>query len=144
MKNNLFEGKEEMSPEDKIYALEGLAYGTENMQYQRPLTESELTVIKDELCQALIKKGVKEEELEKIKEEFKNIFKPLDRQIKATITQIKNRSVTEEGIVYLVDDQDTKMMYYYDVNGILLSSRRLLPEEKAKQLNIHSKIAVNG
>ena len=110
--------------------LQGIAVKCETMHYNKPLTPEELSKCKDDLSQIAITRAVYTDELERLKEEFKNKLKPLEMQFKETLSAIKTKSVPTEGELYLVADYESKMMGYYNEEGLLISSRHMLPEER--------------
>lgn len=120
----------DLSIEDRQSVLQGEALAIEEQVYMRPLTEEEIGQKKDELVQASLLKAVIEEELKNIKEEFKAKIEPLKDQITDSLTAIKNKAIESKGQVYRLPDYDNQMIHTVDNLGIVLSSRRMLPEER--------------
>ena len=129
------------SPEDREELLKSHAYSTEEMTYSRDLNESELGKVKDDYIQNNIKLHTFREQLEAIKEDYKQKMKPLELLGKEKIVQLKSRKVDEEGLVFGIDDQESKMMYYVNRFGEVVSSRPLLSSER--QLSVNRELA-NG
>lgn len=120
----------DLSIDDRQSVLQGEALAVEEQVYMRPLTEDEIGQKKDELVQASLLKAVIEEELKNIKEEFKARIEPLKDQITDSLTAIKNKAIESKGQVYRLPDYDNQMIHTVDVMGVVLSSRRMLPEER--------------
>jgi hypothetical protein len=136
MKHNLFEGQS-LNPKDRLDNLRSLAYSEDRMTFQKPLTPEQIDFEKERLSQAMIKLNAETERLDNFKQEIKAIVKPLELIRNESLEKIKNKAVQISGSVFLVDDQEAGMMGTYDDEGILIQSRRLLPEER--QLHINSK-----
>lgn len=119
----------------------GMCYGTDVMVYQKPLEDDELTKLEKEYIQSSIKFAKLKDDLDKIKEEFKSKMKPVEMLQKERIGILKTGTIQKEGTVYLIDDQENRVMNIYDEEGNFISSRPLLPAEK--QLSITREI-VNG
>jgi len=120
----------DLSIDDRQSVLQGEALAVEEQVYMRPLTEDEIGQKKDELVQASLLKAVIEEELKEIKEEFKAKIEPLKDQITESLTAIKNKAIESKGQVYRLPDYDNQMIHTVDVMGVVLSYRRMLPEER--------------
>jgi len=110
----------------------------ESFTYPKQFASEELDFKKDELTQHCMR-------LSKLKDEKKEISKQFNADIKATTALLSStlnslrtgqEEVTED--VYLLDDQESGKMGYYNKLGELVYERPLMSEEKqlriAKQL----------
>lgn len=134
-KKNLFEGQG-FSLADIKQQLHSMSYAEDTMGYLKPFSTEEMHFHSANLSQIAIKRRTLENELKTISDEFKNKIKMLSGQFNETLTGISNKGVQVEGKVFLLDDQENKLMHYYDEEGNHISSRPLLPSER--QLNIVS------
>lgn len=144
MKHNLFEG-EGLTPQQVRENLEGMCTGKREMNFFKSLTADELNVEKDNLSQHAIRIQAVKEEKKRIDEDFKDRLKKLDNHFFETLDVIKTGGVAVEEHVYEVPDYESRMMNFYDCNGILVNSRPMTPEERQRDLVRDSMfIARNG
>lgn len=112
--------------------------------YNRNLDEDEIAVFKDLFADSSIDLSRLKKDLDKIKTEFKAKMKPIDEKIASLLEIIHTRQMAETGTVYLIKDEDEKVMGYYDNRGELIHSRRLTPEEQApSRLSVSHKTGTN-
>lgn len=102
----------------------------ENEHYTRKLEPDEVIECKTELYQ-------KDMEVEDLKAQLKDATAVLRKKIKELnerrselIRTIQFESVSQRGTVFLMDEQESNLMFIYDVNGYCVGTRPLLPEEK--------------
>lgn len=131
-----------LSVEERETVLQGEALSVEVQSYMQPLSPDELAVKKDEFTNAAILKAATENELTDIKKEFKDKLDPLRSKISECLTAIKNKAVEVKGNIYKLPDYENQMIHFIDPLGNVLSSRRMLPEEKQYRIMSPSK-AVN-
>jgi hypothetical protein len=112
------------------------AFATEEMQFMKPLEESELAALKDELAQTAIKRSMLEDEMANVMEDFKARIKPLKEKFAETLEAIKVKAVDALGTVYLMQDFDNQMIHYVSEDGTVINSRRMKPEERQTRLQI--------
>lgn len=128
--NERFFKLRDLSPTDRIAILEAESAGKEEIQYQKPLNLVELDVMRHNLVETMIRKGFLDDELAKIKKEFKDKIEPLSDMIAETIEALKIKSAEKKGIVYKMIDYEERHVYFLDTEGNILSSRMMLPEER--------------
>jgi hypothetical protein len=127
-------------PVDELETLlRGESSGIEEMAYNRPLSEEELVVRKDELSKNTILLDVINDELKEAKRQFKDKMEPITAKIKEDLKAIRNKSVEIRGKVYKMPDYENKMIHMVDERGHVITSRKMLPEEK--QFTISSQIS---
>jgi len=119
-----------LTHEERETVLIGESATVEEQTYLIPIDEPELSVIKDELSQASVKKAYIDEEIKIVKEEFKSRLEPLNEIISSSIDSLKSRSKKVTGKVYSLPDFENKMMHAVDSKGNVLNSRPLKPEER--------------
>ena len=128
MDNNLFPaGMSEKEIKDNLQAM---AYSIEETTYNRPLNPDEIDSRKD----LLIKNIFKNSELEAKKKSFiaqiKSEQKLITEESNILRSEIKTGQETKTGVLYYVDDQDSKVMNVYDETGTFIFWRKLRSEEK--------------
>lgn len=124
------------SPEQKLEMLEANADSIEEMDYAVQLTQEELAESKTQFAQESIKEARLEDELKKIKDEYKEKLKPIKDDKKILLNEIKTGSRPEHGKVYKIVDQEEKMTGFYNNRGHLIYSRPMDKDER--QLTIAS------
>ncbi len=120
----------ELSAEERDTLLQGEALSVEEQAYMRPLSKDELDIKKDELANAAILKAVIEDELAQVKEDYKLKIAPLRDIVTKSLEALKNKSEQVKGKVYKMADYENQMVHFVDPLGYVLSSRRMLPEER--------------
>lgn len=128
MRHFLFNGNE--SPEEIKRVLVDNAEGTETMTVQKRLTEDELVSIREQLAEDSLQIVKQDEILEVAKTEHKAAVKPLRLEIKTILSTLKSQHKESEEIVYRMPNFENGMMEYVNLEGVVVSTRRLKPEEK--------------
>lgn len=131
----------EVSQETRLQLLQQNADHIEETTYFKPLTPDELDLRRELLTDNAIKLSEYEDEKKEIMNDFKTKMDPLAKQNKKLLTEVKTRQAEISGVLYLMANHDDGMMETYDANGELVSSRRLRPEEKQKNIFALSKTA---
>ncbi len=120
--------------------LESLCSTTETMSYTRQLTDEEYSKAKDDLAQTAIKQSIIQKEFDQIKEDFNAKSNPLKKKFAAQLEIIRTKSVQVEGDVYHIPNHETSMINYVSPDGIILSSRPMLPEERQLRISTQKSI----
>jgi hypothetical protein len=119
-----------MSAEDRKLVLESEAIAVEEGKYEKPLAPEELSFFKDEVAENSIKQAVILDELSDIKKKFKADLEPIAINIKTALRNIKHKSMEKDGRLYKIADFDDQMIHKVDEFGNVISSRKMLPEER--------------
>lgn len=119
-----------MQPKDRLVLLRETADKVEITKYQKPLDQDVLDQKREELVNNAIQLNILEEELGAIKEKYKIQMKPLKQENAVLLSEVKTKQETVEGEIFQLANHIDGMMETYDAEGILLGSRRLLPNEK--------------
>lgn len=119
-----------LQPKERLRILEENAAKAEETTYQRPLSEEELSVKREKHIDNSIQLNIKAEELGVIKEQYKKEMSPLLDENKGLLTEIKTRQATVKGRLFYMPNFEDSMMEVYDEDGLLVTSRRLRPDEK--------------
>lgn len=126
----------EATEKERLMIMQENAAKIEQTTYQKVLTPDELAARREDLADNCIKLNEKEDDLNEIKSDFKAVMDPLKKTNKILLTEIKTKQSTIDGTLFHMANYDDGMMETYDNEGMLISSRRLRPEEK--QQNIFS------
>lgn len=112
----------------------------ERFTYPKALSDLEITRLKDEYTQNAIKVAKQEEAKKEFMEGWKANVKPLKLEMSAQMVRIRSKvdEVTED--VYLISDQETNEMGYYNERGELVYSRPLMPDERQLSLVSNNKL----
>lgn len=113
----------------------------EQTSYQKPLSEDELIVRREQLADNCIKLNELEEKLKEVKDAYKLEMDPLKSDNKVLLNEIKTKQTTHDGVIYHMANHDEGMMEIYDSEGFIISERRLRPDEKQGNVFSLSKAA---
>jgi hypothetical protein len=120
----------EITAKERTMLLQENASKIEQTTYQKVLTPDELAARREDLADNCIKLNQFEDELKEVKDDFKLKMDPLKNFNKTLLTEIKTKQSTIEGTLFHLANHDDGMMETYDNEGMLISTRRLRPEEK--------------
>lgn len=119
-----------MSAEERQIFFETEVASVTEEKYMKPLTDDELRMEKEALAAACIAKGVLEQELKDIKDEYKEQIEPHATVMKECIQSIRFRAKQKEGKLYKYVEHESKVVYFLDPEGNVINSRMMLPEER--------------
>jgi hypothetical protein len=121
-----------MDPKEREETLANSADKIENFSYTKPFTPEQIRVFKDDLSNNMIEYNVLEDELNVIKDSFKQKMKPLKDETKLLLTNIKNKAefVNEKCFIMIEGNE----VGYYNAEGELVYQRPILPGEKQKTI----------
>lgn len=120
----------DLTDKERLMILQENAHKVEQTTYQKSLSADELAARREDLADNCIKLNQFEDELKEVKDDFKLKMDPLKTTNKTLLTEIKTKQTTIDGTLYHLSNHEEGMMETYDNEGILVSSRRLRPEEK--------------
>jgi Pyruvate/2-oxoacid:ferredoxin oxidoreductase gamma subunit len=107
-----------------------LAITREDRIVQIPLSESEMSLAKDNLVQNSIKLSAQQEELARVSEAIKIEIKKTKLDVKTNLIDLRNGYVESEEECFLIDNQEDRVMEYYTEKGDMVFSRPLRPDER--------------
>lgn len=129
-----------MSPEEVSGNLDAIAWGVTEKPYTRNLSPEELAKKKDAFAEA----GLVLADLEAEKKLFMDDFKLREKEPKELQKELMNairfKSEQKQGRLYLIDDQEEGIMYFFDKSGTCVEARQLEKSErqtKLKTINSH-------
>lgn len=125
----------------KMQVLVDSADSVENTTYYKPLTQEELEVKREQYFDNQIKLSGFNEELSDIKAGFKDKMKPLQTENVVLLQEVKTKQAEITGTLYHLANHDTGFMETYNESAELVSTRRLRPNEKQKNVFQISKTA---
>ena len=120
----------ELSDRERMLILQQNADKIEQTTYQKPLSEEELAIRKDQLTENSIKLGDLEEEKAETVARFKESIDPLKAANKQLLFELRMKQAKVDGTLYHMANHDEGMMETYDDQGELVSTRRLRPDER--------------
>lgn len=117
---------------------------TEELTYSKKYTPDELILKKDELTQQDIQLHKLEMKKKEAMADFTAQLKELKEDRLITMGNVRTgvEEVTE--VVYLMDDQETREMGYYNGNGHLVYSRPLMQDERQMRIVGNEKTGTNN
>ena len=133
----------EATAKERLMILQENAQKIEVTTYQKNLTDDELAVKREDLAENHIKLDQFEDEFSEVKQNFKLKVKPLKNANKVILAEIKTKQTSVDGTLFHMANHEDGMMEIYDQEGILISSRRLRPEERQGAI-FSLKTAVNS
>lgn len=132
-------------PENKRAAyLQDNADTVEKLGYLRKFTPDEITEKKNQLSTIAIEIDDLEEEKKSVTAVFKTKLAPLNDSRKSLLKNIRMKAehITENCFKFI--NQSDREVGYYNANGDLVESRKMLPEERQKGLFSLNTAAING
>jgi chromosome segregation ATPase len=127
MEQKMFAGD---SPEKRRQMLYDNCEKIEELEYRREFDSEELAELKDHLSRFLIQLNTLEEELEEIKNEYKEKTKPLKQTIKETMNKVRDGSELVKQQCYKFMDWDEKQVGFYNDDGELVMERPMMKSER--------------
>ena len=123
-----------LKPEELQANLEGLCYEVKEEAYTKQLTDADLAERKTDLAEVSIEISELEYEKKQINQELRAKIKTPKAQRAELLEAIKHRSEHRKGKLYLVDEPESSMMYYFDSEGICVHARPMKPSEKQTKI----------
>ncbi len=118
------------SKSERLQVLQNSASKVEETSYQKSLNQEELATRREEHIDNCIKLGNLDDELNKIKDKFKEEMKPMSLANRVLLTELKTKQTTIKGVIYHLMNEADSTMETYDADGMLIAERRLRPDEK--------------
>jgi len=141
--NHMIQFMPELTPDERLMVMQENSVKVEETTYQKILTEDELAIRHEELASNYIKLSSIDDEKKSVMADFKLRITPLAEANKTLLSEIKTKQTTVDGTLYHMANYEDGFMETYDHEGMLISTRRLRPEEK--QTNIfHLNKAANS
>lgn len=123
-----------LTEDERQTLLIGESVRSEEQAYMKALTDDELAIRRERIVQVSLMKAVVEDEYQQVKDEFKMKLDPLKDEFSQLLDELRVKMVEVTGKVYTLPDHDNQMMHFIDQSGNVLSSRRMLPEERQHRL----------
>lgn len=120
----------DLPEEDRLSTLDSNALTVEEGKYEKPLSPEELLYYKDQLADDSIQQAIILDEFQRVKESFKERLKPIKQRIGESLSAVKFKSIQKEGKIWKLADFDDHMIHKVDQAGNIISSRKMLPEER--------------
>jgi hypothetical protein len=133
---DMLERLKTLSSQDRKSVLESEAIAVEEGKYIKPLGPEELAFYKDQLADKSIQQATILDELQTVKDEFKARLEPVKNDIKKSLDAVKYKSIECDGKLYKLADFDEQMIHKVDELGNVITSRKMLPEERQFRIQI--------
>lgn len=108
----------------------------EEIGYMKPFSPEEIQSKKDQLSEVAITINDIEISKKEAVQAFNNELKPLETDKKSLLQHIKNKSEHVKENCYKFIDFDSKMVGYYNSEGLLIEARQIRPDEGQRTINI--------
>ena len=119
---------------ERLIILQQNADKVEVTTYQKPLSELELSERREILTENSIKLFDLGEQKKEATKEFKDQIEPLRKDNNKLLGEIRTGQASVDGTLFHMANHEESMMEIYDNEGLLVTSRRLKPEEKQGNL----------
>lgn len=129
----------EVNPEQRLQLLNENCDKQEQTSYFKDLTLEDLDVKHKQLSDNLIEAFKLEDELAKVKKEFKDQLDPLKVARKMLAREISTGKQEIDGVLFHMANYEDNIMETYDERGEFVSARRLRPDEKQLRTNFMKK-----
>lgn len=134
---------QEMPVEERENVLRDSCYSVvEKMGYLHRYTPQETNEKRKELADVSITLRDLEDELSSIRESYKARMKPIQEEINAIITKLKQGGDYVSGDCYKFIDESEGMVGIYSPEGYLVENRPILPDER--QMSIFRNLGQTG
>lgn len=135
----IYEGK---SPEEKIELLRANCKSKEIEKVKVFFSQDDLDEMKSRLSESSIERKAVEDELSEISKGLRGQIKSHTKEINNLLRLLKNKYEYENQEVFYFDDQENGLMLTYNIDGELVSSRKLRPDERQTSIiNMNQKTA---
>lgn len=132
------------TPESRIHLLEDNCMEVTSMPIRKKFTPDEIRDKKEKQVKIAISLDVEDTKKQEFLKEHNLKTKVPKAEHKELIDHIRKGFVDEEMRVFAFDNQDDKVMEYYDDNGICVYERPLLPNERQTNIHTMSKVESNS
>ena len=125
-----------MSTVTKDASILNLATKKQSEIIRHEFSDDEINAMQAQITMNLRKNYDLADELQEIKDGYKQKMKPLEKENKLLLSFTKNGFVDKEQDVYLIPDYDNKIMELYNDEGVKVGERRMLMEEYQGRLDL--------
>lgn len=127
---------QEVSPAERVEALQKLASKMEMCTYSRQLTEEEITALEKNHVRKSIDVNRMKDEKKENAQQYKAKIDAVETDLKKMLDEINVQKREVKGTLYHIPNHKDGKMLMYDANGELIDSRPLKAEEKQLRLEI--------
>ena len=125
---------QDLNPRERVQFLTDNADAVEELGYNKPLTQDEITNLKEELTNNSIRISDILEKKAAAAAEFNEQLKPLEKSRKEAIAMLKNRSEFRTEGCFKFIDHESGEVGFYNSDGVLVYQRGILPGERQKTI----------
>lgn len=130
-KEGIFQDK---TPDERYDMLEATADKRELFTYERQFSNQEIDLFRERLGDLMIDIDKIDTEKAKVTKDFNEKLKPLKKELKELVDNIRFRGHMIEDIVYKYIDHDLNKVNYYTKEGILVNTRPLKFDEQQRSI----------
>jgi hypothetical protein len=125
-----------LSPQEKRDNLDAISYAIEERNYTVNLTEEQIADREKSHTEQSIKIHVEEENKKDFVKRANTRLKELKSVAKNLMDAVRYKSEQRYGELFLVDDHESRMMYFFDEQGVCVDQRPMTEKEYQKKLKI--------
>jgi hypothetical protein len=126
----------EMTPAERRQFLIDNADHIEDGLYYRYLTQEDKDAKSAQVSANVMQIWELEEEAAKIAKEYRDRLKPIKEDTRELAYEVKTGQEEHNGPQYHIRNFDTGFVDIFDESGLLITSRRLMPNEKQKKMKM--------
>lgn len=135
---------QDLRPEERKQALADNCDKLEEVTYRKPFTPEEIQRKRVELENVSIEISDLEQQKKDYLDALKMEMKPLTEIHKKTVKELKEKSMKISENCYAYLDEESRMMGYYNSEGLLVSSRPATVQELQKTIQMEIRTGTNG
>jgi hypothetical protein len=126
----------ELPVEQRAQILKDSCDKIEERSYLSKYDQEETNLLRAELANVSIQLGTIQEELDRIKSDYKGKLKPLQERIDKILYNLKNGGEYVRGECYKFIDQEEERVGWYTPDGYLLEERPITQEERQRTVQM--------
>lgn len=126
----------DLSPQEKIDNLDAMCYSIEERNYTVNLTDEQIAAREKSHTSLSIKINIEEEKKKDFVKSANERIKELKKQAKILMDAVRFKSEQRYGELFLIDDHESRMMYFFDKDGVCVDYRPMTEQEHQKKLKI--------
>jgi len=122
------------TPDEKFELLEASADKKVFFNYEKQFSNQEIDLFREQLGDVLIEIDKIEVDKAKITKEYNDQLKPLKKQLKEIVDNVRFRGHMVEELVYVFIDHDNNTVDYYTKIGVCVNTRPLKFDEQQRSI----------
>jgi len=123
-----------VSLKERVQALKDSCVKKEKFTYPKNLSIEQMSLERHGFTQNAISVAIADKQLKEARELYKVSMKPVKQEMKDQMAKIRSGVDEVTGDVFLMDDQESNEMGYYNEKGDLVYCRPLMQDERQLRL----------